>query len=124
MEKDSSSHYILIIDDDQNQVNTLRDIFVLENLRVTAVTSAREALQLLEKETFHLVLSDIRMKEINGVELTRLVKRDYPDTPVILMTAYASENFILESIQAGALVTMSKPLDIPHLIDQVNRLLG
>jgi len=113
---------ILVVDDDPLNTKTLVDVFSLNGFSVNAAGSAGEALKLIERQQFRVVLSDIRMPEMNGVELFRKVKSIQPDTLFILMTAYADDNLLAEGMQEGALAIMVKPLNIDKLIFHISNL--
>jgi two-component system, response regulator, stage 0 sporulation protein F len=110
---------ILIVDDDPLQVNLLVEIFSINHYSAFGAQSGTEALAFHKKEHFDLILSDIRMPGMDGVELCRKIKQIDQRTNVILTTAYADDELILEGIKAGALITMSKPLEIDQLFNQI-----
>ena len=110
---------ILIVDDDPLQVKLLVEIFNINHYSALGVHSGMEALSMLETMPFGLILSDIRMPEMDGVELCRKVKKLAPTIPVVLMTAYAGDELVLDGIKAGALITMSKPLESEQLFNQI-----
>jgi CheY-like chemotaxis protein len=110
---------ILIVDDDPLQVKLLVEIFNINHYSAFGVQSGMEALKYLETMPFGLILSDIRMPEMDGVELCRKVKKLDPAIAVVLMTAYAGDELVLDGIKAGALITMSKPLEIEQLFNQI-----
>lgn len=110
---------ILIVDDDPLQVNLLVDIFNVNHFSALGAQSGIEALRLLESTHFDVILSDTRMPSMDGVELCRKVKNIDPGIYFVLMTAYASDELVLEGILAGALITFSKPLEIDQLINHI-----
>jgi DNA-binding NtrC family response regulator len=107
---------ILIVDDDPLQVKLLVDIFTLNHFSAVGAQSGMEALRILTTEHFDVVLSDIRMPNMDGVELCRKVKIFNPGINVVLMTAYADDELVMDGVRAGALITFSKPLDIDQLV--------
>lgn len=113
---------ILIVDDDPLNSTTLVDIFNLNGYEVNAASSASEALKILNNQHHGVVIADIRMPVMNGVELLRNVKSRQPDVLFILMTAYADDDLLSEGIQEGALVIMLKPLNIEGLLFHVSKL--
>ena len=106
---------ILIVDDDPTMLKTLKDIFGLDKYTVETALSGIEALEKFNKSEFSCVLIDIKMPGMNGVELFQEIKKKQPQIPVILMTAYATDRLVLEGMREGALVTLTKPLDIDNL---------
>ena len=70
----------------------------------------------MAETAFDCVLSDIKMPEINGVELYRAIKAQRPDMPVVLMTAYSSDSLVEEGLEEGAIAVLTKPLEIGLLL--------
>lgn len=106
---------ILIVDDDRSMAKTLVDILTAKGYEAEAAYSGPEALNKVKKDHFDSVLTDIRMPEVNGVELFRAIKAIQPDLPVVMMTAYSTDALVEEALEEGAIATLTKPLDI-HLL--------
>jgi len=104
--------HILVVDDDHSMAKTLVDILKVKGFQAEAVQSGQEALEKMAETAFDCVLSDIKMPELNGVELHRAVKAQRPDMPVVLMTAYSSDSLVEEGLGEGAIAVLAKPLDI------------
>ncbi len=107
---------ILVVDDDRRLARTLVDILMVKGHQAKAVYSGPEALNRVKRERFDCVISDIRMPEMNGVELHRAIREQHPQTPVVLMTAYSSDRLVQEGLEQGALAILAKPLDINNLL--------
>ena len=107
---------ILIVDDENNLRMTIAANLELEGFDVVEAESAETALALIEKQEFDLVLSDVRMPGMNGVDLFRHVHKLQPKLPVILMTAFALEGLVQEALREGAFTLLPKPFDIEHLV--------
>jgi CheY-like chemotaxis protein len=101
---------------------TLVDILHVNRYAAQAVTSGDEALQLVVSQSFDCVLTDIRMPEMNGVQLFRRLQQLQPRLPVVLMTAYATGELIDAALAEGAVAILKKPLDIPRLLVFLERL--
>ncbi len=110
---------ILLVDDDRDICETLSDILETENYDVTYVLDGFQALDILAKEKFDVVLMDIRMPGINGVETFKKLKPIAPETPVIMVSAYAVEDLIKEAIREGAFATLQKPVDFDVLVKNI-----
>lgn len=108
--------HILIVDDDHMMANTLVDILKVNGYRAEAVYSASDALDMVKTKDFDSVLTDIKMPEMNGLELCRAITAIKPDLPVVLMTAYTADSKIDEALEEGAIAALTKPLDINHLL--------
>lgn len=105
---------ILIVDDDRRMAKTLLDIFQVEGYEAAVVYSGPQALHMVQKGHFDCVLTDIKMPEMNGVELYRAIKSIQPELPVVFMTAYSE--LVEEGLKEGAVATLAKPLDINLLL--------
>ncbi len=118
----SESLRILIVDDDRRMAKTLGDILSVKGFQAELAYSGEEASELMQSKTFDCVLTDIKMPGLNGVELHRLIKRDHPETPVVLMTAYASDALVSKGLEEGAIASLIKPLDINMLLGFISSL--
>jgi two-component system, NtrC family, response regulator HydG len=111
--------HVLIVDDNLDLAENLAEILEDEGLGCEIVGSAEEALEYLESTPFSLVISDIRMEGMSGVELLREVNARWPETPVVLMTAYARDRVLEDAQRHGAIDVLRKPLDMKALFDLV-----
>jgi len=95
---------LLIVDDSADTLRVLQEIceISLENLQVIARQSAQDALELLEHEKVDLILTDIEMPEMSGVELIKHVQEKYPTLPIIVITAYQEYDNVLEEVDVDA----------------------
>ncbi len=107
---------ILVVDDDRRMAKTLADIFQVKGYEVEVAHSGPEALEKVAGGRFDCVLTDIKMPEMNGVELYRAIKARQPDLPVVLMTAYSTDKLVQEGLEEGAVAALTKPLDINLLL--------
>lgn len=107
---------ILIVDDDVRMTHTLADILTLKGHQPVCVSSGVEALEKLDQSQFDCVLTDIRMPEMDGVELFMEIHKRRPELPVVLMTAYASQSLVEQGLKAGAAGMLEKPLDLNQLL--------
>jgi len=107
---------ILVVDDDRRMAKTLVNIFQVKGYQAEAAHSGPEALEKVAGERFDCVLTDIKMPEMNGVELYRAIKARQPDLTVVLMTAYSTDRLVNEGLEEGAVAVLTKPLDINTLL--------
>jgi DNA-binding NtrC family response regulator len=114
---------ILIAEDDDLTLELLATVLRGENYEVVTATDGREALDRLAEGTFDLVLSDIQMTRASGLEVLQTVTKDFPDTPVVLITAYAEPGAAMDAIGSGAADYLAKPVDIVALRATVARAL-
>lgn len=110
---------LLIVDDMDMAVKSLADILGLDGYQVRTATSGAEALDIFDEEKIDCVLTDIKMPNMNGVELLGKIKQRKVEVPVLMMTAYATDKLVDEGMKAGAYKTLYKPLKIDNLRKQV-----
>jgi DNA-binding NtrC family response regulator len=108
---------ILVVDDDPSMAKTLADIFKVKGYEAEAVCSGPEALARVEKVRFNCVLSDIKMPNVDGLELFKAIKAKQSDLPVVLMTAYSTDKQVKKVLEEGAVACLTKPLDINALLN-------
>ena len=100
---------IMVVDDEKGICQNVEKILSKNNYEVICALSAVEALERMKTETFDLMISDIVMPGMNGLELLKQVKNEWPKTRALMMTAYASTDTALKAIRLGALDYVSKP---------------
>ena len=94
--------HILIVDDEASLRQTLARILQRAGFEVTTTASGGEGLALLQQQSFDLVNLDIRMPDINGLEVLKTIHAKYPELPVILFTAQPDLNSAVEALRRGA----------------------
>ncbi|HTO53717.1 MAG TPA: diguanylate cyclase [Myxococcota bacterium] len=115
---------VLVVDDDRLIRELTRDALVQEGFRVATAASGREALSRLTDEgPFDLVITDLSMREMDGLELLERVKRASPHTEVIVLTGYASLESALQAMRLGAADYLRKPVSAPEITYGVKRTL-
>lgn len=100
---------IMVVDDEKGICQNVEKILSKNNYEVICALSAGEALERMKRESFDLIISDIVMPEMNGLELLKRVKTEWPGMRALMMTAYASTDTALKAIRLGALDYVSKP---------------
>jgi len=116
----TQSGSVLIVDDEKNMRRTLGDILQSEGYRVTAAASGEEAVELCARENYDVVLMDVRMPGINGVEAFRSIRRHQEGVRVILMSAYALEDLREAALDEGAVAFLPKPLDLEQTVKLIS----
>jgi two-component system, NtrC family, response regulator HydG len=106
---------ILVVDDEESHRIMLRAVLQEEGYEVAAATDGPEAIRAVEQEPFDLILLDIRMTTMDGIETLTEIRKVSPFVPVLMMTAYASVKTAVEALKAGAFEYLTKPLDIEEL---------
>jgi DNA-binding NtrC family response regulator len=113
---------VLIIDDNMEMATNLQEILEDEGVRVDVAQDGFQALSKLDEAGFDLVITDIRMPGMSGIDVLKTVHERWPRLPVIVMTAYSADATLDEAYTAGALDVLAKPVDIDHVIGLVERI--
>lgn len=106
---------ILVVDDEENIRTIIKRSFQKEGFTVCTASSGNEALKELSKTSFDLVITDLRMPDGDGITLLKQIHSLYPDTMVMVITAYASTESAVEAMKAGAIDYIVKPINIEEL---------
>lgn len=101
---------ILVIDDEESNLLAMKKILEQEAYQVVTAKLATTALPLLRRQAFDLVLTDLRMPGVSGLELLRAIRKDNSQVPVVMLTAYGTVNDAVEAMKHGAVDFLSKPL--------------
>lgn len=112
---------LLVVEDDAGLREALIDTLLLAGYDCKEVDSGEAALVALNKSKFDLVISDIQMGGMSGLTLLQNIKDKHPETPVLLMTAYATINDAVKAIRDGAIDYLAKPFSPEVLLNQVSR---
>lgn len=107
---------VLAVDDEPVVCESIRRVLSQEGYRVTTTTSAREGIDLLAREVIDLVLLDIKMPDLDGIEFLRRARALSPETEVVIITGYATIDTAVEAIKLGAFDYLEKPVSPPQLI--------
>lgn len=114
---------VLVVDDEQSVATSIKAILQLDGYEVTAVTSGKEALAQLREHEFDIVLTDLRLDDLDGIEILRETQRLWPDTAAIMLTGHASLESTVAALRSGAYDYLIKPLDVGELRATVGRAL-
>lgn len=110
---------LLIVDDNVDLAENLKEILEDEGHSVTVAPAGREALEVLRGEHFDLVLTDMRMPGLSGIDVLQAVRAEFPGVPVALMTAYTQDELLEQARRQGALGILSKPVPLERLLQVV-----
>ena len=108
--------HILIVDDHYSMVKTLADILSAKGFQVYTASTGKEALQILQSQPTDILLTDIKMPDMNGLSLFQKANELQPNLVTYFMTAYSTENIIQQGMQEGVTTVLTKPLDIDFLL--------
>ena len=112
----NNSKNILIVDDDQNLCKTLIDILKHKGYTPFSAKNGQAAIELVKKNTFPVILIDLRLTDMPGLEVLKAVKEEDPDTECIILTGFASTESAIKAINLGAYSYLQKPYDVDQLI--------
>ena len=115
------SYNVLLIDDEAELVYTLAERLLLRGIDAAAETHGDAALRILAERKFDIVVLDVKMPGINGIELLKTIKKNHPHVQVILQTGRASLEESKEGLREGAFDYLIKPVDIDNLIEIMNQ---
>lgn len=116
-----SAPRILIVDDERSLLLTLGANLELEGMEVTTAESGRSALALIERQPFDLVLSDVRMPGMSGVEMLEKLADEGFDLPVVVMSGHADSALAARAINAGARMVIDKPFREHDLLTAIRQ---
>ena len=119
----NSGGHILIIDDEASLRQTMARILQRAGYEVTTAVNGKEGLALVSEHPFDLLYLDIRMPDVNGLELLKTIHAKFPDLPVILFTAQPDLNSAVEALRRGATDYLLKPLKPQTVIDHTKAIL-
>ena len=115
---------ILIVDDEEDLVSTMAERLALRGFQVETAGSGIEALRLLIEDDFSVVILDVKMPGIGGLQTMTEIHRKHPDLPVILLTGHGSAADAERGMREGAFDYLMKPIDIDKLIDKISNATG
>jgi diguanylate cyclase (GGDEF)-like protein len=120
-EKKSTDLNVLIVDDEEDIRMTLKDVLTLPGYNVWTASGGLEAINMMKEVDFSIVITDIKMPGMDGVEVTRKFKEANSDTTIIAMTGYGSTQSALALLEAGAYDYITKPFKIDEVRITVGR---
>jgi DNA-binding NtrC family response regulator len=115
---------ILIVDDDPGQLSLLNSFLRSQGIETVTVDSGRQALETLRAEKFDMMISDVRMPGLSGLETLRLAREEHATLPVLLVTAFTDVRDAVAAMRDGAVNYLSKPIDLDELLASVRQATG
>ncbi|MBU2497771.1 MAG: response regulator [Proteobacteria bacterium] len=112
---------VLLVDDEQEFVESLSERLELRNLKTDIAYDGERALKMIKKERPDVMVLDLRMPGINGLEVLRQVKKKHPDMAIVILTGHGTETDEKEALRLGASAYLQKPVDIDHLVGTLHK---
>lgn len=119
--KEPAGPQVLVVDDDPSMQRMLKTRLEREGYQVVSAGDGEEGLDLIQKQSFNLVITDMKMPKLTGDAMARSVSKFNPDIPIIIMTAYGEVNEAVKVMQDGVYDYMTKPFDVEDLVGKVKK---
>jgi DNA-binding NtrC family response regulator len=110
---------VLLVDDEEGYVSILSKRLARRNFEVTAAGGGAEGIQALRKQDFDVAVLDLKMEDMDGIEVLKVFKKMLPGMSVIMLTGHGSEQAAREGIQFGAFDYLTKPCDLEDLVEKI-----
>ena len=110
---------LLLVDDEEGYVKVLANRMGKRNIDVTKALSGTEGIQALRKEDFDVAVVDLKMEDMDGIEVLKVFKKMVPAMPVIMLTGHGSEKAAKDGIESGAFDYLIKPCDLAELVGKI-----
>ncbi len=110
---------VLLVDDEISYVNVLANRLARRNIFATRTYSGTEAIQTLREEDFDVVILDLKLEDMDGIEVLKIMKKMVPDINVIMLTGHGSEKAAREGLREGARDYLTKPCALTDLIYKI-----
>lgn len=114
-----SATKLLLVDDETGFVDVLSKRLAKRNIKVTNAYSGTEAIQALRKEQFDVAVLDLKMNDMDGLEVLKIFKKMDPEMPVLMLTGHGSDQAAREGIASGAFDYLTKPYELEDLIEKI-----
>ena len=110
---------LLLVDDEEGYVNTLAKRMARRNIEVSTALSGAEGIQRLRQQEFDVAVLDLKMTDMDGIDVLRVFKMMDPKMPVIMVTGHGSERAAREGLALGAFDYLTKPCDLEELVKKI-----
>jgi len=109
---------LMLVDDEERFLTTTKKLLAKKSHDVLTATSGTEALEILKQKNIHVVILDVKMPGMDGIETLREMKRQFPLVEVIMLTGHATVDSAVEGLKAGATDYLMKPTEIDDLLEK------
>jgi len=110
---------LLLVDDEEGYVKVLAKRMTRRNMEVMTALSGSEGIQRLRKQDFDVAILDLKMEDMDGIEVLKVFKKMVPDMPVIMLTGHGTEKAAREGLEMGAFDYLMKPCDLEELVEKI-----
>ena len=124
MNKNNTMARVLIVDDEETILQSLEILLDTEGHEIAKFRDSQKAAEAIRAEKFDLMVTDIRMTPLDGVDLMKLAKQLQPQMGLVVVTAYVSEKTMQQSFDLGCVAYIKKPFKMQEVLDAVNLALG
>ncbi len=115
---------LILVDDEKGFVDVLANRLTRRNFEVTKTYSGLEAIQALRKQDFEVAVLDLKMEDMDGIEILKIFKKMEPGIKVIMLTGHGSERAAREGMELGAFDYLTKPCDLEELVEKIREAVG
>ena len=114
-----ADYRVLLVDDEEEFVSALSERLMLRGIEVDSALNGEEALALMVEKLFEVVILDVMMPGLGGLEVLKQIKSTHPNTQVILLTGHGSTREGIEGMRLGAFDYLIKPVDIEEMLEKM-----
>ena len=107
---------VLLVDDEEGYVHVLAKRMTKRQVEVSSALSGSEAIQILRKKDFDVAVVDLKMEDMDGIEVLKIFKKMDPELPVVMLTGHGSEKAARDGLALGAFDYLTKPCDLEELL--------
>lgn len=111
---------VLLVDDEKGYLDVLSNRLSKRLIQATKTFSGTQAMQALRKTDFDVVVLDLKMEDLDGIEVLKIIKKMAPEIPVIILTGHGSSDDAEKGIAEGAFDYLTKPCELTTLIEKIN----
>lgn len=111
---------VLLVDDEEDFISTLSQRLKVRGLDVTGANCGEEALELVEEKTFDIIVLDLAMPGMDGLETLKTIKDKHPDAEIIMLSGHGTVKTSIEAMKLGADDFLEKPVDIKELLNKID----
>ena len=115
---------LLLVDDEKGYLDVLSNRMARRGIETVKTYSGAQALQALRKQDFKVMVLDLKMEDMDGIEVLKIVRKMAPELPVIILTGHGSQAAAEDGMALGAFDYLTKPCELPELLEKVRQAAG